>query len=111
MVYNREGMAARVTWLRDHILKAGFLRRSFEETLYRSTDGFSARFYVREQFEDLFRAFFRDVGSIICGQESDVIPLPRYLRRMVVRFIPRYYLENAQARRGAFIFLTARQPY
>jgi SAM-dependent methyltransferase len=110
MVYNREGMAARVGLIRDHILKAGFMRRTFEETLYRSTDGFSARFYVREQFEDLFRAFFEDVSSEICGQESDVIPLPDPLRRWVVSLTPERYLRKAQARRGAFIFLKATHP-
>ncbi len=110
MVYNREGMAARVGLVRDHILKAGFMRRTFEETLYRSTDGFSARFYVREQFEDLFRAFFADVSSEICGQESDVIPLPDPFRKWVVSLTPESYLRRAQAKRGAFIFLKANHP-
>lgn len=110
MVYNREGMAARLSLIRDHILKAGFVHRTFEETLYRSTDGFSARFYVREQFEDLFRAFFKDVSSEICGQESDVIPLPLLLRKWVVSVTPESYLRKAQARRGAFIFLKATHP-
>ena len=110
MVYNREGMAARVGLVRDHILKAGFMHRTFEETLYRSTDGFSARFYVREQFEDLFRAFFKDVSSMICGQESDAIPLPDPLRKWVVSLTPERYLRKAQARRGAFIFLKAADP-
>src|SRR5215469_14767422 len=88
MVYNRHGMAARVGLIRDHIFKAGFVHRTFEETLYRSTDGFSARFYVQEQFEDLFRAFFKNVSSEICGQESDVIPLPGLLRKLVVNLTP-----------------------
>src|SRR3954453_8970209 len=35
MVYNRKGMAARIALVRDHFLKAGFLKRSFEETLYK----------------------------------------------------------------------------
>jgi 2-polyprenyl-3-methyl-5-hydroxy-6-metoxy-1,4-benzoquinol methylase len=110
MVYNREGMSAQISFIRDYILKAGFLHRTFEETLYRSTDGFSARFYVREQFEDLFRAFFKDVTSEVCGQESDAIPLPSPLRRWALAVIPETYLRKAQARRGAFIFLKATRP-
>jgi SAM-dependent methyltransferase len=110
MVYNRDGMPARVSFIRDYVLKAGFLHRSFEETLYRSTDGFSARFYVREQFEDLFRAFFKDVSSEVCGQESDAIPLPSPLRRWALALVPESYLHKAQARRGAFIFIKATRP-
>jgi SAM-dependent methyltransferase len=110
MVYNREGMVARISFLRDYVLKAGFLHRTFEETLYRSTDGFSARFYVREQFEDLFRAFFKDVTSEVCGQETDAIPLPSPLRRWALAVVPQNYLREAQARRGAFIFLKATLP-
>jgi SAM-dependent methyltransferase len=110
MVYNREGMPARISFVVDHILQGGFLRRSFEETLYRSTDGFSARFYVREQFEDLFRAFFNDVSSEICGQESDAIPLPSRLRRWVLAVVPDSYLVRAQAKRGAFLFVKASRP-
>jgi len=110
MVYNREGMAARINFIRDHVLKAGFLHHTFEETLYRSTDGFSARFYVREQFEDLFRAFFKDVSSEVCGQESDALPLPAPLRRWALAVVPENYLHRAQAKRGAFIFLKAARP-
>jgi len=111
MVYNREGMPARIAFIRDYLLKAKFLRQTFEETLYRSSDGFSARFYVREQFEDLFRAFFKNVSSDVCGQESDAIPLPSTLRRWALSVVPESYLHMAQAKRGAFIFLKASGPY
>jgi 2-polyprenyl-3-methyl-5-hydroxy-6-metoxy-1,4-benzoquinol methylase len=110
MVYNREGMPARICFIRDYILKGGFVRQSFEETLYRSCDGFSARFYVREQIEDVFRAFFKDVSSEVCGQESDAIPLPSPLRRWVRTVVPERYLRKAQARRGAFLFINASRP-
>jgi 2-polyprenyl-3-methyl-5-hydroxy-6-metoxy-1,4-benzoquinol methylase len=111
MVYNREGMPARICFIRDYFLKGKFLRQSFEETLYQSSDGFSARFYVREQFEDVFRAFFKNVSSEVCGQESDAIPLPAPLRRWVLTIVPEGYLYKAQAKRGAFIFLRASSPY
>jgi 2-polyprenyl-3-methyl-5-hydroxy-6-metoxy-1,4-benzoquinol methylase len=110
MVYNREGMAARVAYFRTHLLGGGFLKQSFEETLYKSSDGFSARFYVREQFEDLFRTFFEDVSAEICGQDADAIPLPRRLRVPLLRAIPESYLKAAQAKRGSFIFLRASRP-
>lgn len=111
MVYNRFSTWAYSILLRDHLLKGQFIRHSFEETLYSSSDGFSARFYVREQFEDLCRAFFEDVSSEILGQESDVVPLPRQLRKYAVRLLPASYLKSAQASRGSFIFVTARRPF
>jgi len=63
MVYNRDGMAAHVAFLKDHLLKGGIFRGSFDQTLHHSTDGFSARHYVRDQLEDLFRAFFLNVST------------------------------------------------
>lgn len=107
MVYNRNGMSARVTLFRDYLLKARFLRQSYEESLYRTSDGFSARFYVKDQFEDLFRAFFADVDSMVCGQESDAMPLPRQLRPLALRVVPEAFLREAQQKRGSFLFLTA----
>jgi 2-polyprenyl-3-methyl-5-hydroxy-6-metoxy-1,4-benzoquinol methylase len=108
MVYNRQGSSTRMMLLRDHWLSGGFLRRTAEETLYRASDGYSARFYVAEQFEDLFRAFFSDVSSEICGQDVDAIPLPSRLRRLALNVVPIRYLRSAQATRGSFIFLTAK---
>jgi 2-polyprenyl-3-methyl-5-hydroxy-6-metoxy-1,4-benzoquinol methylase len=110
MVYNREGMPAKLAYLK-HVLSGEFLRRSYEETLFDVTDGFSARYYVRDQFEDLFRAFFKDVHTDIVGQEADAVPLPRRLRSVALRVLPQSYLETAQARFGGFIFLTATHPY
>ncbi len=110
MVYNRQSTWAMSIFLRDYLGKGRFLKKSFEETLYESSDGFTARFYVPEQFEDLFRAFFENVSSVILGQESDVLPLPHKVRDYAIRLLPRSYQERAQAKRGSFIFLTARQP-
>jgi 2-polyprenyl-3-methyl-5-hydroxy-6-metoxy-1,4-benzoquinol methylase len=110
MVYNREGMSARVALVRDHVMKGRFLHQSFDETLWRFTDGFTARHYIKEQFEDLFRAFFDDVSSEILGQESDALPLPGPLRRAALRLVSESYLKRAQGRRGSFIFLSAAHP-
>jgi 2-polyprenyl-3-methyl-5-hydroxy-6-metoxy-1,4-benzoquinol methylase len=109
MVYHREGMATRLCFVKDHILKGGFLRGSFDETINRHSDGFSARAYTKDQFEDLFRAFFRDVSSEVYGQEADAVPLPRFLRRFAVPLVPEAWLRRRQARCGNFLFLRARQ--
>jgi len=110
MVYNRDSTTVAFRFLKDHIATGAFLGRTFEETLYQKTDGFSARYFVREHFEDLFRAFFEQVTSQVCGQESDALPLPRQLRRLLRPVVPDTYLRRVQARRGTFIFLVASKP-
>lgn len=107
MVYNREGMNARITLLRDHLLRGRFFKSSFDETLFRGTDGFSARYYVREQLEDLFRGFFRDVSSEVLGQLPDAVPLPRRLRALVAPLVPEPIIREMLARYGSFLFVIA----
>ncbi len=110
MVYNRDGMPAWITFWTRFVGRAGFLRRSFDEELFKATDGFMARYYTRDQFEDLFRTFFDQVSIETFGQDADAMPLPRRLRAPALRFFGEDYLRAAQARRGGFLFLTASAP-
>ena len=109
MVYNRESGWAMGVLVRDHWFKGGFLKRTYEETLYKLSDGFTARFYVQEQFEDLFRTFFDNVSSELMGQDSDVVPLPPSLRNLIFPLLSQRRTTRALASRGSFIFLTARR--
>jgi len=111
MVYNRDGMAAWVAFWTRHIGRLGFLKRSFDEPLFAATDGFMARYYTKDQLEDLFRTFFDDVSAQVFGQDADVIPLPGRLRRVVGKLVSRGWMERRQATSGAFLFLTARSPF
>ena len=111
MVYNREGASARSVFLRDYILKAGFRKRTFDEQLWLSSDGFSARYYVKEQLADLFHAFFRGVDVTICGHDFDALPLPRRLRHVVLPRVSQERLERWQARRGGFLLVCAKKPF
>lgn len=109
MVYNLEGMPAYIAILGRYI--AGFWRgRSLDEILWQSTDGFSARFYTRDQLRDLFSCFFPRVDIGVLGQESDAIPLPRHLRRFAAKVIPVSRQRAAVRRRGAFLFAVATKP-
>lgn len=110
MVYNREGRIARLTLLRHYLLGGEFIQNSPDETLWRWSDGYSARFYHREQFEDLFRGFFQEVSSVILGQDVDVVPLPRQARCMIASHIPGARKLAIASRVGGFIFLTALNP-
>ena len=110
MVYNRDGMPAWIAFWTRYVARLGFRKRSFDEVLFQSTDGFMARFYTRDQLEDLFRTFFEDVSTIVCGQEPDAIPLPRHFRKPLRKVVSRNWMEQRQAKRGGFLFLTARTP-
>jgi len=110
MVYNRDGRIARFKLFRHYLLGAEFVRGSPDETLWRWSDGYSARFYHKEQFEDLFRGFFEEVSGAVLGQEVDVVPLPRRLRGIVAAQIPGRRRVAIASRVGGFIFVTASTP-
>jgi hypothetical protein len=108
MVYNLEGMAAYVTLATSYLL--GFWRgRSLDELLWQSTDGFTARFYTKDSFCDLLSTFFDQVEITVLGQDADVVPLPRVLRRPVLKFIPLSRQRAMVRRRGAFLFAVAQK--
>lgn len=108
MVYNLEGMPAYVTFAMRHLL--GFWRNhSLDEALWRSTDGFSARFYSKDSLTDLLATFFDDVKTRVFGQDPDVIPLPLFLRRNILKLIPLSRQRVLASRRGAFLFAAARK--
>lgn len=110
MVYNREARIVRLTLLRHYILGGDFMRRSADETLWRWSDGYSARYYHKEQFEDLFRGFFEAAACVTLGQESDVVPLPRQIRGMIASQISMERKLAIASRVGGFLFLTASHP-
>ena len=110
MVYNRQGTAARYILLRHYLLGGEFLRHSSDETLWRWTDGYTARYYHQEQFEDLFRGFFEDVSSVLLAQEVDTVPLPRRARSLVAPHISDQRKLRLANRWGGFLFLTASHP-
>jgi len=106
MVYNLEGMPAYITFVTRYLL--GFwYGRSLDEALWRSTDGFSARFYTKDEFADLLAIFFDTVETAIFGQDADVVPLPGLLRRHALKLIPLSRQRRLASQRGAFLFATA----
>ena len=108
MVYNLEGMPAYITLVTSYLL--GFWRgQSLDEALWRSTDGFTARFYSRDSLTDLLGTFFDEVEITVLGQDGDVVPLPRVLRRPILKFISLSHQRALIRRRGAFLFAVARK--
>ena len=106
MVYNLNGIQAyRIIILRYLF---GFWKdKSIEDCLWSDTDGYMARYYSKDQFEDIFRAFFSNVESVTLGQDSDGLPLPRQLRMPLLRLFGEKFIKKRANKRGFFLFLTA----
>ena len=103
MVYNLEGTQPYVAIVLRYVL--GFWRgRSLDEVLWQSTDGFSARFYTKDEFADLLATFFDKVETRIFGQDADVVPLPAFLRGHVLKHIAPDRQRLLASRRGTFLF-------
>ncbi len=106
MVYSLDGMQSYAVIASRYLL--GFWRgRSLDELLWRSTDGFLARYFTRDGLSNLCRTFFDDVEIEVFGLEADAIPLPSGLRRLVRPLVSDRYIEQAVRRRGTFLFATA----
>lgn len=110
MVYNRDGTVARLLLLRHYLLGGEFIRNTPDETLWRWTDGYSARYYHKEQVEDLFHGFFEDVRSVVLGMDVDVVPLPRRVRSLIASRIGDRRKLAIASRLGGFLFVTALNP-
>jgi len=106
MVYSLEGMQSYAVIVSRYLL--GFWRgQSLDEILWRSTDGYLARYFTRDSLADLCRTFFDDVEVEVFGLEADAVPLPAPLRRLVRPLVSDRYIERAVRKRGAFLFATA----
>lgn len=109
MVYNLEGMQAYSVIMTRYVF--GFwLGKSLDELLWRSTDGFLARYFTRDSLANLCRIFCDEVAIAVYGLEADAIPLPRALRRMVRPLVSDHYIASAVRQRGAFLLATAKKP-
>lgn len=110
MVYSLDGAEAYAVMMSQYMF--GFWRgKSLDELLWGHTDGFLARYFTKDSLTNLCRTFFDDVELEVFGQESDAIPLPGPLRRLVRPLFSDRYIERAVRRRGTFLFATAtKQP-
>jgi 2-polyprenyl-3-methyl-5-hydroxy-6-metoxy-1,4-benzoquinol methylase len=106
MVYNLNGAGAYAAIARDYLV--GFWRgTTLDECLWRRSDGYMARYYTKDMLSDTFRIFF-DLVSVACfGQDADAVPLPGFLRRPILRFLPERKLKSWANQRGGFLFVTA----
>ena len=103
MVYNLEGMSAYVTIVQRYLL--GFWkRRSLDECLWSDSDGFLARHYTKDMLEDILRMLFNQVAVRSLGQDADALPVPRQIRRVLLKALSPAWLAEAGNRRGSMLF-------
>lgn len=103
MVYNLEGMPAYIT-IMLHYSWRFWVGSSLDEILWKNTDGFMARYYSRDMLGDFLRTFFDKVEVSVLGQDADAVPLPRYLRRIILPIFSVKRLQELVRHRGAFLF-------
>jgi 2-polyprenyl-3-methyl-5-hydroxy-6-metoxy-1,4-benzoquinol methylase len=102
MVYHLGGMPAYIVIFLRYLL--GFwANRRLDEYLWKSSDGYIARYYTKDSLSDLFYTFFEEVNINIYGQDADAIPLPRRLRGLFLSFLSDEKLAQWGNRRGSLI--------
>lgn len=103
MVYAADGCSAYITMMRRYAL--GFWRgRRLDDLLWRDADGFTARFYTIDNWNDLFGIFFSSVETRLFGQDADAVPLPRQLRRPLLRLFSEKRLRHMANSRGSLLY-------
>jgi SAM-dependent methyltransferase len=110
MVYNRDSLRLPVALVQDWVLNWNW-SHSIDEALWRSTDGFSARFYPADQWRDLLLAFFTQAEVTIEGIDVDLIPLPGRLRRVIWDHINIERKRRSLHRTGSFLLFRADRPF
>jgi 2-polyprenyl-3-methyl-5-hydroxy-6-metoxy-1,4-benzoquinol methylase len=109
MVYATDGMSAYITFVRRYLF--GFWRgKSLDDLLWKDADGFTARFYTKDAWRDLLSTFFEPVTVQLCGQDADVVPLPRQMRRPLLKLISPKRQRRMAAQWGSMIFAHATKP-
>lgn len=106
MVYYLGGMTAYATIARRYL--TGFWRgKDLDDLLWADTDGFSARFYTKDSLRDILSIFFDRVAFKLCGQDPDVVPLPRAIRSPFLKLVSEETRIRIAAKRGSMIFAVA----
>ncbi len=110
MVYHRDSINAAVSVVRDWVLRGEIARHSVDEALWRGTDGYMARFYSAESFQDFLLAFFADAYTRTTGQKLEVLPLPRRVRDPLLPRVSDATAHAVLSRFGSFLTFEAKHP-
>ncbi|MEY4964918.1 MAG: hypothetical protein RL274_501 [Pseudomonadota bacterium] len=108
MVYNLEGMPAYKEMLTRYMIGFWF-GKSLDEILWKSTDGFSARFYTKDMVADLLATFFEQIAVTPFGEEANAVPLPRFLRRPLLKLISPSRQRALARKHASYLYAVARK--
>lgn len=104
MVYALEGMPAYITMMTRYAFGFWGKKASLDNDLWKDSDGFSARYYSSDQWRDLVSLFFDVEEYRLCGQDADVVPLPRQVRGLGLKLLSNEKQRELAARRGSLLF-------
>jgi len=107
MVYALDGMSAYITMAK--YLFTFWRGCNVDEMLWRDADGFTARFYTKDNWRDLLSIFFADTTLALKGQDADAVPLPRQLRMPLLKLFSIERLRAMAAKRGSMLFSVSRK--
>lgn len=110
MVYHRDSTRLPLALVRDWIIGNNWRDHSVDEALWRSSDGFTARFYPADQWRDLLLAFFATAHTSIGGLDVDVVPLPQPIRGIVWNRLRADTRKRCLERCGHFLMFRANNP-
>lgn len=110
MVYHRDSTRLPVALAQDWLLANNWRSHSVDEALWRSTDGFTARFYPADQWRDLLLAFFTSAHTLVSGLDVDVVPLPQRLRAVIWKRLKAETRRRWLQRCGHFLMFRADGP-
>lgn len=103
MVYSLDGMPAYIAMMRSYALS--FWRGgNLDQLLWRSSDGYTARHYSRDSWREAVRPYFDVEMMRLCGQDADVVPVPRRLRPRLLKLLSKERQIELAGRRGSMLF-------
>lgn len=108
MVYALDGLSAWLTMMRRYAF--GFWAgKSLDDLLWQDADGFTARFYTKDNWRDLLGIFFESSDLRLFGHDADAVPLPRQLRGPVLKLYSEARLREMAAQRGSMLYSVSRK--
>lgn len=103
MVYSLDGMPAYIAMMRSYAWS--FWRGvNLDQLLWRSADGYTARHYSRDSWQEAVRPYFDVETMMLCGQDADVVPVPRQLRPVLLKLLSKNRQVALAAKRGSMLF-------
>lgn len=108
MVYNLNSSMAYIALAKHYF--TGFWRgTSLEDALNKYTDGYTARYYTKDQLGDIMNMFSDEVTIQTCGQVSDAIVAPGMVRKVLEKFTSKRWMQKKSRENGFFLVVNSKK--